>query len=435
MPKLSDHFAGRQPSPIRQAQIRALARPDRADLVIVNLAIGNVSLPMHPALTARLRALGGPDSPFADGVVKYSPTSGLDDARRAFLNVIASCGATTSDLSVLVTDGGSMAMELMVLGVSGPRSERPLLLLDPSYSNYSDMARRVGARTLAARRQLGPGSRYSLPDLEVLGRMIARERPSALVVIPADNPTGQFLDLEALASLARLAVEHDLWLVSDEAYRQLTYGAGGPSSIWLLDEARVPGIRGRRVSIETASKVFNACGLRVGALVTDHAEFGARALAEATANLCSNVLGQWVFGALAEVPANELAAWYERQRDYYRTLLRGTTEALRAAVPGMVVSEPEAALYSVLDFRGVPGRRGAPFDAADFARFTAERGAVDVDGARHTLLVAPLAGFQAGAPDPASSTQVRIAYVEPPDVMRRVPRLLAGLIEQYRAEA
>jgi aspartate aminotransferase len=427
-PRLSQHYLGRKPSPIRAAQILAAHRPDRARLVVVNLAIGNVSLPMHPAMQERMRRLGELPSPFAGGAVRYTPSVGTDEARRAFLNVIASAGCSTEGLDCVVTDGGSMAMELMILGTAGPCGTRPILLLDPAYSNYADLARRVGARTISARRVLGDDSRYGMPDLAALDRLMAAERPAALVVIPADNPTGQLVVQETLVALARLCVAHDAWLVGDEAYRQLDYDERGPTSIWRIGDDDAPGIRGGRIGIESASKVFNACGLRVGALVTDSQELHRRALAEYTANLSSNAIGQWIFGALAELSPAELGAWYAAQRAYYRELLRGSVAALRAEIPDLVVSSPEAALYSVLDLRRlVPDG----FDAAGFVRFCAERGAVEIDGVPHTLLLAPMAGFQGGVPDPAARTQLRLAYVEPPETMRKVPRLLKALLESY----
>ena len=84
----------------------------------------------------------------------------------------------------------------------------------------------------------------------------------------------------------------------------------------------MPGITGRRISIETAVKVWNACGLRIGALVTDNEEFHARAVAENTASLCSNVIGQYIFGALADESHADLQAWYAKQREYYRAMLQ-----------------------------------------------------------------------------------------------------------------
>jgi aspartate aminotransferase len=428
-PKLSEHYASRKPSAIRLAQIEFMRRKDGCQAV--NVAIGNVSLPMHPAMQRRMRSLGEAPSPFQAGVVAYTATVGTQECQDAFRNVIAASGSPSQDLRVLVTDGGSAAMELAILGACGPAGsrERPLLLIDPAYTNYAALAARIGRRTVSVRRELGPGGHFSLPDVEQIGRAMEAERPGALVVIPYDNPTGQYYRQEELDTLARLCVKHGLWLVSDEAYRELSYEGTGPTSIWRLDEARVPGIRGRRLSIESSSKVWNACGLRIGALVTDSPVFHEKAVAEYTANLCANAIGQHVFAALAHESHADLQRWFARQRDYYAGLLRAFTSEMRERVPGIVVSSPEAALYSVVDLAALrPG-----FDAVDFATFCARAGRVDRGGRAWTLLVAPMAGFYSVAPgqDDPGRTQMRIAFVEPPERMAMVPELLAKLLGHY----
>ena len=420
MPELSAHFAARQPSAIRRAQILFAERPDRSSVRVVNLAIGNVTLPMHPAMQARMRTLGEPGSPFAKGVVSYTATIGTDEAQAAFKHVIASAGCDVRGLAQLV-------------GVCGPRSERPVLLLDPAYTNYMDFGRRVAVPTVSIRRDLRADGRYAAPDFDALERVIREKRPRGLIVIPADNPTGSYLDRETLTLVARLCVKHDLWLVSDEAYRQLHYTGQPVSSVWALNEATVPGVTGRRIGIESASKVWNACGLRIGALVTDNAEFHRRAVAEMTANLCANAIGQHIFGALAHEPLEALAAWYAQQRAYYAPLLTGVAEGLRRELPGVIVSSPDAALYSVIDVRAlVP----AGFDAGEFVGWCAQHGRVrDPDGHDYTLLVAPLAGFFGErTPGDGTATCMRLAFVEPPDQIARVPRLFATLLRGYLAK-
>ena len=97
---------------------------------------------------------------------------------------------------------------------------------------------------------------------------------------------------------ASLCVKYNLWIISDEAYRELAYEKGKEtSSIWTLTNKDVPGIEGRRISLETASKVWNACGLRIGAIITDNALCYEKSVAEYTANLSANTLGQYIFGA------------------------------------------------------------------------------------------------------------------------------------------
>jgi len=429
-PRLSAHFAERRPSVIRLAQIEFAQRNDGTE--DLNVAIGNVSLPMHPAMQERMRNLGASGSPFAEGVVKYSATVGLTETNESFLNIIASSGFETSGLVSQVTDGGSQAMELVVLGCCGPAGSaaKPLLLIDAAYTNYKAFAERLGRSTASITRTLNEDGRFTLPALDEIEQIILANDPGAMVVIPYDNPTGQLYDRASLIALAKLCVKHGLWLISDEAYRELYYTDADTVSVWGLTETEVPGISGRRISIETSSKVWNACGLRIGALVTDSMDFHRKAVAENTAGLCSNVIGQYIFGALAHESHEDLKKWYAKQRGYYRSMLRDFTTRVRDLLPGLIVSRPDASIYSVVDVRNIAP---AGFDALEFVLYCARTGCVEVDGRPLTLLTAPMAGFYSvpkGAPNPGR-TQMRIAYVESPERMKLVPELLAGLLEQY----
>jgi aspartate aminotransferase len=429
-PQLSAHFAVRQPSVIRLAQIEFAKRGDETgDL---NVAIGNVSLPMHPAMQERMRNLDSTASPFAEGVVKYSATGGLAETNAAFLNIIASSGCDTSGLASQVTDGGSQAMELVTVGCCGPAgsSDKPLLLIDAAYTNYKAFAERLGRATVSVTRTMGDDGRFTLPSVSEMEKTILEHKPGAMVVIPYDNPTGQLYDRDSLVELARLCVKHGLWLISDEAYRELYYTDAETVSVWDLTEQDVPGITGCRISIETSSKVWNACGLRIGALVTDNPDFHARSVAENTAGLCSNVIGQYIFGALADEPHADLRKWYASQREYYQGMLRGFTTRMRDLMPEVIVSRPDAGMYSVVDVRNIVP---ADFDALEFVLFCARTGSVQVEGRPLTLLTAPMAGFYsvaAGVTNPGR-TQMRIAYVDTPERMKLVPELLKGLLEQY----
>lgn len=429
-PVMSAHFESREPSAIRVAGLRFAERND--DTRAVNVAIGNVSLPMHPAMIERMKDLGAEGSPFADGVVAYTATAGTEEANRAFLHTLAASGFEASGLHCQITQGGSEAMELLVAGVCGPAGtdERPLLLIDAAYTNYVAFAERLGRATVTIRRELGEDGVFTLPDLSEIARVIRKHRPGAMVVIPYDNPTGQYFDRDVMAALARLCVEHDLWMISDEAYRELVYTGDAVSSIWGLTDADVPGIEGRRIGIDSSSKVWNACGLRIGALITDNAEFHRRALAEHTASLCPSAIGQWIFAALADVPHDELRGWFDRQREYYRAMLREFTDRTRELLPDVIVSRPDASIYSVVDVR----RIAPDFDALDFVLWCADEGRVEIEGVPYTLLTAPMVGFYDAPPaENPGRTQMRIAYVVPPEEMRIVPDLFARLLRSYLA--
>lgn len=426
-PELSPHFQKRKPSVIRTAQIEFLKRKDAVEAI--NVAIGNVSLPMHPAMVRRLADLQAEGSPFQTGAVRYTPTAGMEETREAFRHIIASSGFAAEGLHVQITDGGSQAMELVILGVCGDvgTADKPLLIIDPTYTNYTAMAARLGRSAVSLQRSLQADGRFTLPDLSMIEGIVQEHRPGALLVIPYDNPTGQLYSRDQMLELAELCVRHNLWMISDEAYRELLYTGADTVSIWGITDREVPGIEGRRISVESSSKVWNACGLRIGALVTDNEEFHNRAVAEYTANLCPNAIGQYIFAALAGESREDLRRWYDRQRGYYRSLLVELTSQMQQLLPGIIVSSPDAAIYSVVDVRQIVP---AGFDAMDFVLYCAREGAVDLEGKRRTLLVAPMSGFYDLPPGKnPGRTQMRIAYVEPPERMKLVPLLFKELLQ------
>ena len=426
-PELSPHFQKRKPSVIRTSQIEFLKRKDAVEAI--NVAIGNVSLPMHPAMVRRLADLQAEGSPFQTGAVRYTPTAGMEETREAFRHIIASSGFAAEGLHVQITDGGSQAMELVILGVCGDVGtvDKPLLIIDPTYTNYTAMAARLGRSAVSLQRSLQADGRFTLPDLSMIEGIVQEHRPGALLVIPYDNPTGQLYSRDQMLELAELCVRHNLWMISDEAYRELLYTGADTVSIWGITDREVPGIEGRRISVESSSKVWNACGLRIGALVTDNEEFHNRAVAEYTANLCPNAIGQYIFAALAGESREDLRRWYDRQRGYYRSLLVELTSQMQQLLPGIIVSSPDAAIYSVVDVRQIVP---AGFDAMDFVLYCAREGAVDLEGKRRTLLVAPMSGFYDLPPGKnPGRTQMRIAYVEPPERMKLVPLLFKELLQ------
>jgi len=225
-----------------------------------------------------------------------------------------------------------------------------------------------------------------------------------------------------------------MWMVSDEAYRELYYDKDVPLvSIWGITDADVPGIEGRRISIETASKVWNACGLRIGALITDSAEFNNRSVAEYTANLCANAIGQYIFGALAHESKEGIIGWCQEIREYYREQILKVYNGLKEQEPKLIVSSPDASIYTVIDVRNVvkPG-----FDAIDFVLYCAGEGSVNIDGVETTLLVAPMKGFydiKDGEANPGR-TQFRISFVETPEKMDKIPELFVKLLREYEAQ-
>ncbi|MCX6823218.1 MAG: aminotransferase class I/II-fold pyridoxal phosphate-dependent enzyme [candidate division SR1 bacterium] len=426
-PQLSKYFASKQPSSLRRAQMEFSKRTD--GVKAINVSIGNVSLPMHPAMQERMFHIANSDTALAQGIVQYSQTVGLPETQEAFLHIIASSGCDTNGLYAQVTDGGSQAMELLLLGVSDA-NDKPIMLIDPAYSNYLSFAARTSRNIVTLARTLNDEGSFLLPSKDIIENFIQEHTPSAIVVIPYDNPTGQLYNQDDMKMIAELCVKYNMRMISDEAYRELHYGEGKLVSIRKLNDTEVPGIQGRRISIETASKVWNACGLRIGAMVTDNAQFHQQSVAENTTSLCSNTIGQYIFGALAHESFDDLHKRYDQQRNYYGNMLQDLSDGLKSLLPGIIVSRPDASLYSIIDVRNIakPG-----FDAKAFSLFCAQEGSVDLNGETYTLLVSPMDGFYRaveGQTNPGL-TQMRVSFVATPDKMKMVPKLFAELFHLY----
>ena len=427
-PSISKHYLEREPSAIRKAQILFNSRENSKDIHVINLAIGNISLPMHPIMVERMKSLADDKSPFNKGVVRYSPSVGTETAQNAILHSINGEleNKITDKAKCVITDGGSQAMELMLLGVCGPNSENPILLIDPTYTNYIEFSKRLSIPISRYSRVLKGNGSYSNINKEELLTIIDRDNARGIVLIPGDNPTGQQISQEMIIEIARICVEKDIWLISDEAYRNIYFTDKGQSSIWAITDDTVPGIVGRRISIESASKLWNACGLRIGALVTDNNILHKKVVSEYTANLCANVIGQYIFSSILELSKNDLLKWYKQQRDYYSLLMNDLKTKLMYTIPGIIVSNPESAIYLVLDFKNITNDK---FEITKFVEYCATSGECSIDGGNYTLLLAPMTGFYSDYN--LGRTQARIAIVESENNLKKVPSVLSELLKDF----
>ena len=424
-PSLSNHFKGRKPSSIRQAQIKFSNREDRKKVKVINLAIGNVSLPIHPSMRKRMESLSNNDT-FATGKIPYTSTVGLKETRNAFLKAISSLDLDVSNLFTSITDGGSSSMEIMLLGVCGPSSKQPIMLLDPSYTNYLQFCKRLDIPVLSMDRILTDNGTFAPLNFDKILDMVKNHKPAALIIIPYDNPTGQFLNQNTINEIAEICIENKLWLISDEAYRPMVFSNEDPSSIWKIPSKIIPNKFYFRVSIESASKVWNACGLRIGGIVTDSKEFHLNAVSEYTANLCANHLGQYIFGALANEPTSKIKKWYSKQNAYYKNLFKKMKNSLNQELPGVIVSEPEASIYCIIDFKKIANEN---FDSDEFVNFCAEKGSVDIDKKTFTVLLAPMKGFYKNSF--IGKTQVRLALVESVYLLDIAPKIISTLFKTF----
>jgi aspartate aminotransferase len=433
--KVSGYFESRQPSEIRKAQLLFEARvKNESDVKAVNVAIGNVSLRTHPKMLDIY--LNPRDEKLRDGIWRYSTTQGREIANKVFINVVRSFleEGNEPQLFSVVDDGSSDLMKITMLGVCGePGSEeKPLLVLDPAYTNYNAIGTEIGRKIVAVRRVLQEDGRFSDVDVGTVEEAIVKHKPGALLVIPYDNPSGQLMRQEVINKYAKLCVKHNIFLISDEAYRGLHYTGDKASTVWNVTDKEVPGIEEAkiRISLETMSKVFNACGLRMGALVTDNEYFCTQAIAARTTYLCPDVLAMHIVEGLDGQSNEELQEWVAEQREYYGKILKKQFDGFKELLPELGVSKPEASIYYVVDVKDIakPG-----FNAEEFVKFCANEGAVDVNGEKVTLLVSPMAGFYnvSDEEDNPGLTQMRVACVAPEEEMGLVPRLFVELFRKY----
>jgi len=427
-PSISDHYGKREPSSIRKAQILFQSRQDCSNIEVINLAIGNISLPMHPAMLSRLKGIGEPDSPFAKGVVQYTSSEGTAECKTAILNSINAELSLNipQNINCVITDGGSQAMELMLLGVSGTSSGEPIMVIDPLYTNYVEFAKRLSIPMVSLERNSNSDGSFGNLDSTKIRKIISKDNPNGILIIPADNPTGLQMSQNTINEIAKICVEEDIWLVSDEAYRNIYFSGSGPSSIWQISNTDVPGILGRRISIESVSKVWNACGLRIGALVTDNKMMYQKVRSEYTANLCANVIGQYVFGAVAQMSSDEIIDWYSSQRVYYSKAIISLIKELKEELPGIILSSPGAAIYIVLDFKNITP---SDFNVSKFIEYCSLNGKIKIKRKYYTLLLSPMKGFY--NQKLKGEKQARIALVEQESKMRMVPKILSRLLENY----
>lgn len=426
MPKISDYFQSVETSVLRMAQSEFQNRND--DTEALNMSIGNVSLPIHPKIKERL--FDFKNSSLGDGIVKYTNTEGEENTKQAFLKTVQIWGFDTSNLFTQITDGASQAMQLVLSGCAGNFSgeQKKILVFAPLYGNYMQIAKRLNVSFVFIPRFLDEKGLWSMPSFLEIEKVIEKEKINAILIIPYDNPSGDFLNQEKINEIASLCIKHNLWLISDEAYRGLVYKEKNVSSIWGMDLEKYPEIFGKRISLESASKLWNGCGLRIGALITDNEDFYKKSVAENTANLAPNTIGQYLFSAILEESEQDLRNWIFDLRNFYQEILLGFEEKIKKEIEGVIVSLTKSAIYLVLDFRNVI----EDFDSKDFVFFCAKEGRVSIDKSFLTFLACPMEDFYGKDFGYLGKTQIRVALVLSKEKNFLAIKVLGELLRLYK---
>ncbi len=441
--KFSNFFNNIKPSGLRMAQTVFEKRSQndiengKTPIEAINVAIGSVSLKTHPKLLERY--LNPQDETLIKGIWRYGETPGTKKANDVFIKIIYAFLPKNArpKLYSIVQEGGSAVMRTVFLGVCGDagKDNRPLLVMNPTYTNYKAVSDELGRKIVSVPRALDRHGNFTHITVEEIEKAVKKYKPGALLIIPYDNPSGQLMRQKTINEYARICLKNSMFLVSDEAYRGLYYVEEDAPTIWKVTNKDVPGIEEAqiRISVESLSKTFNSCGLRMGAMVTDNELFRNRASAANTTYLCPSSIDQHIIEVLYDEKEEDILEWIASLKNYYKNVLEKLYKEFQNELPGLIMSRPEASIYTVLDVREIakPG-----FDAEDFVMFCSEKGEVNIDGKRMTLLVSPMWGFYNVLEESKNpgKTQMRIACVEPEDKMDIVPYLFAELFKQYEAQ-
>ncbi|HEX7078679.1 MAG TPA: pyridoxal phosphate-dependent aminotransferase [Candidatus Eisenbacteria bacterium] len=387
-----------QASPIRRLAPYAEAAV-RQGVKVYQLNIGQPDLPTPEIVMQRVREYPGK-------YVPYAPSNGIAEFREGMSRYYAQHGLDVPPAEILTTVGGSEALQFAFWALFEPGDE--VIVFEPFYTNYATMAllAGVGVKPIACDGRTG----YHLPPVEAIERAVGPKTRGILICAPS-NPTGTAYSAAEIDGIVDLAKRRDLWIITDEAYREFIYdGAKHESPLTRK------GVDQRVVLVDSISKRLNMCGARVGTLVTKNAAVREACLKFAQARLSPPTIGQWAASVIDQVPADYtkgVVAEFKKRRDL---VLEGL-----ARVPGTFARKPEGAFYLMAELP-VP-------DAEEFVIWMLQE--YRKDGA--TVMVAPGDGFY--ATPGRGKNEIRFAYVLEEGALRKSMEVLAGALEAYPVKA
>jgi len=371
----------------------------REGKTIHHLNIGQPDLPTPQAFYDAVRN-------FCDETLAYEASPGMPLLIDAVREYYAGLGVELENNDILVTTGGSEALLLTFLSILDPYTE--VIIPEPYYPNYTTFVHAAGGRIRALPTRPEEGYRYA--DRKRIESLITKNTRAIMVTNPG-NPTGVVLSEEEMRMIADIAKKHDLFLISDEVYREFCYDDhfGVPTM------GRFRDIDDNLVIIDSVSKRFSACGARIGCVVTKNKELQQALLKFCQSRLSVATIDQVGAAALYSVDQKFYADCkeeYRRRRDMVVGKLR--------QIPGVMVEEPMGAFYVMASL---------PVDDADkFQYWLLEK----FDDHGDTVMFAPGAPFYE---TPGKGiNEVRIAYVRKVEELERAMDILAKGIQRYRKE-
>ena len=344
-------------------------------------------------------------SRFSDSVLEYAPAPGVPDFLTATQKYYESLGFPISRDDILATYGGSEALQIVMSCILEEGDE--VLVPEPFYPNYTTFINITGGKIRPIKTKAEEGYRFATREqIEPL----INEHTRAILMTNPGNPTGVVLSREEMRLMADIAKEHDLFLISDEVYREIVYTGEKVTSMLELEDAAE-----NVVVIASVSKRFSATGARVGAVISRNHELMDEAMKLCQGRLCTATLDQ--VGAAAmynELPAN----YYTEVREEYRRRRDAMVAAL-SKIPGVEFRCPEGAFYLMATL---------PVDDAEKLQYFLLE---EFEDNGETVMVTPADSFFT---DPVlGRNKVRIAYVTNPEDVTRAIELLGLGIQAYNA--
>ncbi len=381
-------------SPIRRFNPIAIAAEESGKKVY-HLNIGQPDVETPPCFMEAIRD-------FDAKVIAYAESGGLTILQDAVIDYFKNYNVDLERKNIIVTTGGSEALNMTFLTLLDEGDE--ILLPEPFYTNYHTFATAAGGVVVPITTKGEEGYHYA--KKEQIEACIT-PRTKAICCITPGNPTGCVLTLDEMKLIAEVAIEHDLFIVADEVYREFVYDGGEAHSFF-----EVEGIEDRLVVIDSVSKRYSACGARIGFCISKCEKFMEGIMKIAQGRLCTSTVDQVGAAALFRLPTSyydEVKAEYCARRDVvYEELQK---------IPGFDSPKPRGAFYLTCKL--------PVDDVEELLMFLLQ----EFEDNGETVMYAPAAGFY-GTPG-LGKDEIRIAYVLKQEDMRRAVELLRLGIEAY----
>lgn len=335
-------------------------------------------------------------------LLEYSPSQGCLSYREKLCEYYKKYNINLTADDIIITTGGSEAVLYSFMTCLNPGDE--VILPEPSYANYMSFAMQVGAKIRPISTTIERG--FALPPIEKFEEII-NEHTKAIMICNPNNPTGYLYTKEEMKQIRDIVAKHNLFLFSDEVYREYTYNDEPYFSAMNLD-----GIDDNTILIDSVSKRYSECGIRIGALITKNEEVRKTVMKFCQARLSPPLIGQIIAEASLNAPEEYYREIYKEYVDRRNCLIAGLNK-----IPGVYSPMPMGAFYTIAK---LPVK-----DADDFCRWCLEEFSYNGE----TVMMAPASGFY--STHNAGIDQVRIAYVLKRKKLQRSLTILKKALEQY----